>query len=247
VEDCIYIADDGLDNFMNDADGFLIKIYSIDDTMRPIRGTITTGGYRLFPPTGELFHTIYCTKDVSDWKNYVKFGAKQFGLLTAEVLDNKIILSDGRSYELSACRFETYPRLPLLEKNLSLYEQLEVRVKCIDDFTLEIKNKDLTKYQIVFETEIDQFFITDDSVHSVILTKPISDTSTEANIFCVLNASGKIIWKKGPTPNPRPCNLFGRIQKILDTNSEFLGWYYNSDGEEIDMATGKTLTDGFNQ
>jgi hypothetical protein len=245
VENCIYVTDDDFDNFMNDADGFLIRIRSIDNKMKPICGTIEAGGYRLLPPTNELFHAIYCTEDVSGWKNHIKFAAKQFGLLTAEILDNKIILSDGRSYELSACRFETYPILSLLEKNLSLYEKPEVNLKRIDKFTLEIRNKDLIKYRIAFETKINHFFVTDDSVYSVILTKPISDTSTEANIFCVLNASGKIIWKKGPTPNPRPCNFFDQIRRISETNSEFLGWYCNGYGEVIDMATGKTLHDDF--
>jgi hypothetical protein len=239
-KECHYVSDDGLDNFFP---GLFKKIEDITNPMKPTCGGMMTGYCKLFLPTGELFHSLEYTKDILGWKKHVEFGAKQLGLLTAEISEDKIILSNGKSYELSACRTEPYSKEPY--KNLSISDELEVKIRCIDDFTLEIENKNLTKYKIVFETEIIEFFATDDSVHSIVLTRPITKTSSDANIFCVLNASGKIIWKKGPTPHSRSGYVFGEIQKI--SNSEFLGWYYNAEGEEIDIATGKTLTDGFNK
>ncbi len=67
-----------------------------------------TENCKLWLPSGELFHALSYKGDIDGWREQISNGANQLGLLTAKIVNNQFILSDGRSYHLSDCKAEFY-------------------------------------------------------------------------------------------------------------------------------------------
>ncbi len=57
-------------------------------------------------PDATSFYALSYHGDISGWRQQIEDGAKALGFLTARVQGGTLILSDGRSYDLSVCHFE---------------------------------------------------------------------------------------------------------------------------------------------
>ena len=71
-------------------------------------GGVISENCKLWLPTGELFHGLSYKGDIEGWREQIKQGAEQLGLLIGKIYKNKIELLDGRSYALSDCKIEFY-------------------------------------------------------------------------------------------------------------------------------------------
>ncbi len=108
-----YVLDDGNDYFMGKSrqsrkQSLFDKIAGQIQPPIPQNGGVITENCKLWLPTEELFHGLSYKGDIEGWKRQIEEGAKQLGLLSAKIEDNKIQLSDNRSYNLSDCRVEFY-------------------------------------------------------------------------------------------------------------------------------------------
>ena len=102
-----YIQDDGKDNF-SAKKGLFFKLTNIDIQPLPASGGVITENCKLWLPTGELFHGLSYKGDMVGWRNKIEESAKQMQLLTAKIENEKIVLSDNRSFNISDCKVEFY-------------------------------------------------------------------------------------------------------------------------------------------
>ena len=103
-----YIADDGNDYFIGKKRSKKKSLFDKVTTQFEIAlsGTVITENCKLWLPTNELFHAVSYWKDIEGWRKQVEQGAKHLGLLTGKIVENKIVLSDGRAYDLQECQIE---------------------------------------------------------------------------------------------------------------------------------------------
>lgn len=101
-----YVSDDGNDKFVGK--GFFDKLTNIIEPSIPTSGGAITENCKLWLPSGELLHALSYKGDIEGWRKQIEQGAKELGLFTGKIIDNKIILSDNRTYDLSDCRVEFY-------------------------------------------------------------------------------------------------------------------------------------------
>lgn len=107
----LYISDDGEDLFTKG--GRTVKGQSLFDKVNSLFKIAQSGGVisencKLRLPTNELFHGLSYKGDIEGWRKQIEQGAEQLGLLTGEISENNIELSDGRIYALSDCKVEFY-------------------------------------------------------------------------------------------------------------------------------------------
>ena len=74
-------------------------------------GGVSTYGCRLFLPDGSVFHAIGYHGDIQGWRKDIEEGAAGLNIPLARIDADKIIVSDGRVFDLSACvvKFENEP------------------------------------------------------------------------------------------------------------------------------------------
>ncbi|KFX02454.1 hypothetical protein KP22_18345 [Pectobacterium betavasculorum] len=101
-----YISDDGRDKFVGN--GLFDKVTGKVEPLIPKSGGAMVENCKLWLPSGELFHALSYKGDIEGWRKQIEQGAIQMGLFIGEIVGDKIVLSDGRSYEISACTFEMY-------------------------------------------------------------------------------------------------------------------------------------------
>jgi hypothetical protein len=101
-----YVSDDGHDKFVGK--GLFKKLTEQVDPPIPTGGGVTAENCKLWLPSGELLHALSYKGDIDGWRKQIEQGADQLGLLTGAVVNDKVILSDGRNYELLECRVEFY-------------------------------------------------------------------------------------------------------------------------------------------
>ena len=97
-----YVADDGTRDFAAQ-----FKKLSASAAPRHAKtGGMSTQGCQLSLPDGSLFHPIGYHGDVDGWGIDIETAAKRLGLLVAHIEGDRIVISDGRSFPLSECKFE---------------------------------------------------------------------------------------------------------------------------------------------
>jgi len=67
------------------------------------RGGVTSQGCSLVLPDGSIFHAIAYHGDLAGWRQDIEEGAAGLKVALAKIDADKIVLSDGREFELSAC------------------------------------------------------------------------------------------------------------------------------------------------
>ncbi|MCL6408016.1 hypothetical protein EXT70_20485 [Dickeya dadantii] len=101
-----YISDDGENKFVGN--GLFERVTGKIEPLIPKSGGAMAENCKLWLPSGELFHALSYKGDIDGWRRQIEQGAIQMGLLTAEIAGGEVVLSDGRNYEVSACKFEMY-------------------------------------------------------------------------------------------------------------------------------------------
>jgi len=54
-------------------------------------------------PDGVVLHAIMFSGDLPEWRHQIETAASELGLLSAQIVAETIVLSDGRSYAISDC------------------------------------------------------------------------------------------------------------------------------------------------
>lgn len=101
-----YVSDDGHEKFVGK--GLFDKLTNKINPPIPTDGGAISENCKLWLPSGELLHALSYKGDIDGWREQVEQGARQLGLFTGKIVNNKVILSDGRSYELTECKVEFY-------------------------------------------------------------------------------------------------------------------------------------------
>jgi hypothetical protein len=73
------------------------------DPFIPKHGAALLEYFMVKTPDQEDFFSIYFHGDVEGWRQQIEFGAKQLGLKTAKVHEDKFIVNEGPTYLLSDC------------------------------------------------------------------------------------------------------------------------------------------------
>ncbi|MFP3834774.1 hypothetical protein [Chryseobacterium sp. SIMBA_028] len=108
-----YVSDDGTGEFLSKQDlledkGLFERLTEQIDPPIPKAGGALTENCRLCLPSGELLHALSYRGDIKGWRKQIEQGARQLGLLTGKIIEDEIMLSDGRSYPLAQCTAELY-------------------------------------------------------------------------------------------------------------------------------------------
>lgn len=102
-----YIQDDGNNDFSSQK-GLFYKVTTFEILPLPKNGGVITENCKLRLPTGDLFYALSYKGDIVGWRNRIEDSAKQLQLLTGRIENEKIVLSDNRSFDISDCRVEFY-------------------------------------------------------------------------------------------------------------------------------------------
>jgi hypothetical protein len=95
----IYFQDDGC---KSDKDQFFaITKYSSPRSAK--RGGSSLDGCSLTIPDGSVFHAIRYHGDMEGWRKDIEEAAEALKILLAKIDGNRIVISDGRAYDLSDC------------------------------------------------------------------------------------------------------------------------------------------------
>ncbi|MBC9931203.1 hypothetical protein [Chitinophaga qingshengii] len=103
----LYILDDGNDCFKKHGKQSLFGKVTSQCSIAQHGGVISEN-CKLWLPTEELFHGLSYKGDIKGWRTQIQQGAALLGLLTGRIEADNIILSDGRTYPLSACKTVFY-------------------------------------------------------------------------------------------------------------------------------------------
>jgi len=98
-----YISDDGKDKFQNN--GLFKKLVDAIEPPIPKNGGAMSENFKLWLPSGELFHAVSYKGDIEGWRKQIEQGAIKLGLLIGKISGNEIIISDSRIYKISTCKF----------------------------------------------------------------------------------------------------------------------------------------------
>ncbi len=63
-------------------------------------------GCRIHLPDGAVFYPLRLNGDLSAWQRQIEEGARQLALLSAKVVGDTLVVSDGRRIPLTECRVE---------------------------------------------------------------------------------------------------------------------------------------------
>jgi hypothetical protein len=69
----------------------------------PKRGGVMLEGCNITVPDGTKFFALVFHADLDGWQRQIEGGARELGLLSARIDGDDFIVSDGRSFPLSAC------------------------------------------------------------------------------------------------------------------------------------------------
>lgn len=99
----LYIADDKNNEFL--------KIFhTIIDQVNPRNskngGAIIEGCKIQLPNEEGLFHGISYKGDIEGWRKDFYLGTQALNLLTAKIVSNQIVISNGKSFNLNNCKIE---------------------------------------------------------------------------------------------------------------------------------------------
>jgi Tol biopolymer transport system component len=100
----VYVSDDGKRSFRTQ---FRNLTKTVSPRMAKSGGKMSQD-CRLWLPDGMLFHPIEYHGDLEGWRIDIENGARQHNLQTARIDGDRIIVSDGRSFLLSACTVKFY-------------------------------------------------------------------------------------------------------------------------------------------
>jgi len=67
------------------------------------RGSVYERGCHLTLPDGSIFHAIEYFGDIAGWRRDIEEGAAEQKITLARIDGDKLVISDGRVFELSAC------------------------------------------------------------------------------------------------------------------------------------------------
>lgn len=101
-----YVSDDGTYKFSKK--GLFHKLTNQIDPPIAKDGGAITENCKLWLPSGELFHALSYKGDIDGWRSQIELGANQLNLIVGKIIKEKIILSDGRQFNLSECKVEFY-------------------------------------------------------------------------------------------------------------------------------------------
>lgn len=77
----------------------------IDPPLMSGGGIVLEGCIITLPDTTSLYPLVF-HGDIAGWQRQIEEGAHALGLLSAKILDDKIVLSDGREVSLADCHVE---------------------------------------------------------------------------------------------------------------------------------------------
>ena len=69
-------------------------------------GGVMLDGCIITVPDGARFYPLVLNGDVQGWLRQIDQGASELGLLTGKIISATFLVSDGRSYPLTACSVE---------------------------------------------------------------------------------------------------------------------------------------------
>lgn len=153
----IYILDDGY----NDSSRLFDKLCNAK-SQTATAGSIGTEAFRIHLPTKEIFHGLSYKGDLEGWRNDIIAAANVLNLLTAEIKDNKIIISNGREYKLSECKTEDDYNTPKDRKTMkketqerkvqAVLKKIEIFQEIVDDLLsndieIRLAREALEKYE----------------------------------------------------------------------------------------------------
>ena len=108
----IYIEDDGRGNFGDLFNSITAKVIPRNAT----HGGMGEVGFRIITPDNTVFHGLSYKGDLEGWKQDIELGSKNLNLLIATIEDDKMVISDGRSYKLFDCQTEDDLKLGVKDK-----------------------------------------------------------------------------------------------------------------------------------
>lgn len=98
----VYFSDDGKNKFRKQFD----SITCFSEPPNAVRGGVNDRGCKITLPSGTFFHAISYHGDLGGWRKDIEAGAVGLGLLLAQIKDDQLVISDGRSIPLSDCKIE---------------------------------------------------------------------------------------------------------------------------------------------
>lgn len=101
-----YVSDDGSGRFLGK--GLFQKLTDYSSSSLPESGGAITENCNLWLPSGELLHALSCKGDIDGWRRHFEQAAEALGLLIGRMVGGRIVLSDGRIFDLSDCRAVFY-------------------------------------------------------------------------------------------------------------------------------------------
>jgi hypothetical protein len=72
------------------------------------RGGMNERGCRLTLPDGSIFHAIGYHADIEGWRKDIEEGAAEQKITLARIEADKLVISDGRVFDLSECTAKFY-------------------------------------------------------------------------------------------------------------------------------------------
>ncbi len=104
-----YISDDGsgvFTNFNRKYDDLFCKVTSQYEIAK--KGGVISENCKLETLDKGIFYGLSYKGDILGWRKQIELGAKKLNLIIGEIIEDKLILSDGRNYNLSDCKCEFY-------------------------------------------------------------------------------------------------------------------------------------------
>jgi hypothetical protein len=93
----VYFCDDGRNSVWEQFDALA------PNTCHAQHGGMYTDGCHLTLPDGSIFHSVQYHGDIAGWRQDIEEGAAEQKIALARIEAGKLIVSDGRVFELSAC------------------------------------------------------------------------------------------------------------------------------------------------
>ena len=102
-----YVSDDG----ENDFSKLFKKLTMHQNPRKATDGGAITENCKIKLPDGSIFHGLSYRGDIEGWREDIEQQARMLSLLTAKIQDDKVEVSDGRSFSLSDCTVEFYQKI----------------------------------------------------------------------------------------------------------------------------------------
>ncbi len=101
-----YVSDDGSEHFVKN--GLFSRVTNCIEPLIPKSGGVLSENCKLRTPDERLFHALSYKGDLDGWRKQIEKGAECLGLITGEVINEKLVLTTGEVYNVEDCYIEFY-------------------------------------------------------------------------------------------------------------------------------------------